>query len=242
MVTRIQYARQASTTSPVTITLGNTPQAGDVLVLAYGSEGFSTGTIVYYTISNIQQQGVTWSKVIGKTNSYSGKSAYYTVDSEIWFGVVAAGASATITVTLSGSPGTTGGAVCDVCEYSGVVTSNYIDQTATNAGSGTTPDTGTTPNTTQASELWVGSTVDVEYAQSSPTNGFTLLDGASYNAAVSEAYLEKTVTSQGAAHSSTTCTSTLAWAGCIATFKAVAAGVSLKERQGDGLTFSEVWA
>ena len=65
------------------------------------------------------------------------------------------------------------------------------------------------PTTTQPSELWIGGiTVGAAAAQSSATNGFTLLDGDT-GTQISVAYLEKVVSATGAANSGTTIQATV---------------------------------
>jgi len=209
-ITRVQgnaRGRTASGTS-FTITLASAPTSGNVLVLTIGTRSGSA----YSTVSSVTQTGVTWSNVISKTYG-----VYF--NSEIWFGVVGSGASTSIAVSLSSA---TTGAIGDVCEYSGVATTDYTDRTASASGWGEASSTGTTATTIQADELWIGSVVASSYDQSNPTNGFTLLDGEPYGNAC-EAYLEKIVSSTGAANSGTTIDGESGWAGCIATFFASAA-------------------
>jgi hypothetical protein len=169
-VTRVQgNARGTTTTNTITVTLGSTPVSGNVLVAAIGT--YSTYDISI-TVSSITQTNVNWSKLISCTYS-----RYSNV--EIWLGKVGANAGVSITITLNLVA--SDGAVADVCEYSGIDSVNYLDKTATSYGSSTTPNTGTTTTTSQPNELWIGATsVYGAYSQSSPTNGFTLLDGAVY--------------------------------------------------------------
>ena len=86
-------------------------------------------------------------------------------------------------------------------------------------GSSTHTVTGTTATTTQAKELWIGGiTVEASASQTTPTNGFTLLDGATTGVSTSVAYLENIVSTTGTASSGTTISSN-SYVGCIATFK-----------------------
>jgi len=211
-ITRVQgNARGTSTSNSISVTMGSTPTSGNILVATIGIKDLNT----YRTVSSISQTGCSWTRQVSKT-SYS--TDYF--DVEIWFGVVSSGASASITITLTG---TATCSVADVCEYSGVLTTGFLDKTASATGYSNTPQTGTTATTTQANELWIGSTiVRVGAAQSNPANGFTLLDGTNYSS-MSLAYLEKIVSSTGQASSGTSTASTWDWAGCIATFKASAA-------------------
>jgi hypothetical protein len=212
------------TTSKANVTMTSTPTSGDVLVLTFGAVVLSGSTV---TLSSISQAGVTWSKILNRTITY--------YDTEIWFGVVGSGAVKNVTLTLSGSPNT---AYADACEYSGIATSSYLDKTAstncTLTGSNTA-NTGTTATTTQASELWIGSimTAGSGATQSAATNGFTLLDGKGGGSIGSEAYLEKIVSSIGAANSGTTISTNTGWVGCIATFKASSSTTKSVEYQID---------
>jgi hypothetical protein len=188
----------------ISVTMASTPTAGNILVLVYSEYWGSR------TVSSISETNVAWTKQISKAGA-----GYCIV--EIWVGVISASASKNIVVTTSAA--LTDG-VADVCEYNGTVTSGFLDTTATNTGTSTTPDTGTTAATTVASEVWVGGTAVFQKTQATPTNGFTLLDGAfgpsSYH---SLAYLEKIVSSTGTADSGTTITASKVWAGCIITIK-----------------------
>lgn len=212
-------ARGANTSSPLSVVLASAPSVGNLLVLCFGGSGSSDNHTI---ISSITDTNVVWSQVA--TVQYDGQGGY-TANTEIWVGVVSAGAQDTYSVAFSG---TVFGAIADICEYSGLLTADYLDQTATNQGNSASTDTGTTIATTQADELWVGSTFAVGYnnaaPQTTPTNSFTLLDGEADGAnTCSLAYLEKIVSSTGAANSGTTITNGAEqWAGCIVTLKASA--------------------
>jgi hypothetical protein len=198
----------------INVALASNPTAGNLLILVSGAGG---------SISSISGGGVTtWTLQVADTNR------------EIWAGLVDAAPSVNIVVNYTASGWTYG--VVDVCEYSGLASSSWLDKTAsftgtyTNAGS--SRQTGTTANTTQNDELWIGvmggagstGTLDT------PQNGFTLLDGAS--TVWSVAYLEKIVSATGAAYSgATVVTSALNLGGAIATFK-MASTYSPKTRSG----------
>ena len=216
LLARVQGpVRQTSTSSSFTVTLSSTPTSGNVLIAVIGTY-YSSISGSPRTVSSISETGVTWTKQAGQTDSQGSFPGTYT-DSEIWLGTVNSGVSTSITITLSGSASS--GAVADVCEYSGIAPSSYLDKTAGTTGSGTSTSTGTTTATSQASELWIGGvTVEASATQSSPTNGFTNLDGATYSS-TSVSYLEKVVSATGTANSGTTISSNR-YAGCIATFKA----------------------
>jgi hypothetical protein len=211
-IVRVQgNARGTNSGNTISITMGSTPTNGNVIVLGYGC-----ASDISRTISSISQTNVAWTA----KKTYANASSV----AEIWTGIVSASAATGITVNLSGAPDY--GAVANVCEYSGLNTADLLDKTAQNFGASSThPDTGTTDATTQADELWVGCTscAGWQNAQSSPTNGFSLLDGVVFNWSVSVAFLEKIVSGTGTANCSTTVTDSEQWIGVIATFKAEAA-------------------
>ena len=199
------------------INLSQTPTNGNVLILCY----IANATTNPASVSSISQTGVSWTSAF---------TFGYTEDCEIWIGIVSSGAGTTITVNYSGGSGGSYGEIADVCEWSGVVTGSYLDQTAANnGGHSATLDTGTTSTTTQTVELWIGvvggeSNSSISGDLSSPTNGFTLLDGVPVNVATSvymvEGYLYEIVSTTGKADSGATSPSSIYWSGCIATFKA----------------------
>lgn len=217
-LSRVQgNAQGTTTTSSMTVTLNLAPTSGNALILTYGSV-----STTFCTISSIAEDGVTWAGIGNpQSQSESGKTGH--IDTEIWVGLVGTGASSTIALTLSGTP--TLGAVADVCEYSGLATAGFLDQAANAWGGSANPVTGTTSTTSQASELWIGSIVTSTYNQTTPANGFALLDGVLANS-VSEAYLELITASTGAAVSGTTISTSNSYAGCIATFRASSINVN----------------
>lgn len=204
-ITRVQGpARGTSATTTLSVTMAETPIEGNVLVVVIG-----LGCSVEGTVSSIVQTGVTWAKQISKVNGTQ-------CSVELWLGVIGSGASTSVTITLSATPSY--GSIANICEYSDIAT-DPLDKTATNSGDTEATDTGTTATTTEADELWIGGIGVRNSEQDTPTNGFTLIDGVKYDN-FSVAYLEKIVSSTGAANSGTTGTYlTVKWAGCIATFK-----------------------
>jgi hypothetical protein len=208
-IIRVQdYCRGTTVGSSISVTMTSTPTAGNVEVAVIGTLHVDG---VLASVTSITQSGVTWTQQVSK--------AAYNENIEIWLGVVNSGASTSITVNLNNTA--SGGGVADICEYSGVATSNFLDLTATNAGTSVYPDTGTTATTTQADELWIGGAIsNAGSYQREPTDGFTLFDGLAYSY-IYVGYLEKIVSSTGAAHSSTNTDAVAGdWKGCIATFKA----------------------
>jgi hypothetical protein len=204
------------------VILSNTPTSGDVLVCTFG-DTIATG---FDTISSIADANgkTTWTKQVG--NTYHG--VYY-YDSEIWYGTVdSASASKTITITLVSAITATYAAEAYVSEYSGMATSDFLDKTASNQGTGSTTDSGMTANTTQADELWLASIVG-SAPQSSPTNGFTL---AHYTGTACDlGNFIKTVSATGIANTGATIGGVYEhdYVGCIATFF-VAGGAAVAVR------------
>lgn len=211
-------AKGVSATTPIAVTLTDTPIEGNLLIAVIGTAQSPPAP----TVSSISQTGVTWTGGDLGLQIRSEDATYW--ECEIWVGLVGAGASKNISVTLTGNPDN---GVVDICEYSGLLTSGFLDKTAVdNTGSnGTNTITGTTVQTTQANELCIGGvtaqggTNDITH--SAPTNGFTLLDGVGTGAGkVSLAFLEKIVTVVGTYGSGTTLFPPPDfWMGCIATFK-----------------------
>ena len=208
-ITRVQYARgYQSSSAVIQANMGATPTNGNTEILTYSG--------MYRSITSISQTGVTWTVVITKSSAGGGAVT------EIWMGIVGAGADTWINAYLSGTSNNQ--VVINVCEYSGGTFG--VDKTATNLGTTeTTTDTGTTATTTYDTELWVGSTA--AYSGTNPTqvnatNGFTLLDGGTVpdtGYPSGNAYLEKIVSSTGTANSGTAVTQApTEWAGAIATF------------------------
>ncbi len=207
--------------SSISPSMTNTPASGNVLIATIGISDYN-GAV---TVSSISQTNVAWTKQ-KSINGYPYGDGHFWLDSEIWLGVVGSGASKNITVNLSGTPSYA--SVANICEYSGVATSSFLDQTASNFAISNPKimDTGTTSATTQANELWIGSVAAEAYGNlSNPANGFTLLDGVQVSPNLGNAYLEKIVSSTGTASSSVDDPDSIdGFAGCIATFFASGGG------------------
>jgi hypothetical protein len=215
------------------VTLTNAPVQGDVLISVIGIQGQHTtvtdaqGTVIApasfetATVSSINETGVTW------TRQVRNNSTAFNLNVEVWLGVVASQASPNITVKLDSLPSNMIVALnIDICEYTGIAANSSLDKTAINTGFGSTADTGLTASTIQPNELWIGAILfQSSVQQTSPTNGFILLDGQpnATGGRQSIAFLEKIVDGIGTANARTTveyggellfC----AWVGCIATF------------------------
>ncbi len=216
-ITRVNgiYSKSAYS-SFLAFTLNFTPTNGNLLILTasvYSDAGLNS------TLTKITETNIIWTYQI----SYN-HHVYVACDcdSEIWSGIISSSASTAINITLS----TTGVISCDLCEYSGLSVTNFLDRTAATYGVSATQTTGTTLNTTLATELWVGCTGSFSgLSETTPANGFILLDGivniydgSRYSA---NSFLEKIVSSMDNASSGTSTTSAVYWTGCIATFKII---------------------
>ena len=214
-ITRVQYARGiAMGGTAVSVAMPSAPAVGDLLIAVIGADGASQA------VSSIAEPGVVWTQQI---------SAYYAgaqASSAIWAGVISPGASTQITVTFASAIGT--GAGVNICEYSGLKTSGFLDRTASNSYTNDPMysgpySTGTTGTTTNPKELCVGTITlsDFNGYQISPLNGFALVDGALIGGFISVSYLESMVSTYGTYSSGTSASSSGGgWVGCIATFQA----------------------
>jgi hypothetical protein len=202
-----------------------TPTQGNVVIAGIVTNGVNLNPLV----NSITQTNVTWAKVTEKgttsTNCYT----------SIWLGVVGANPSIGVSVNLS-STDTSRGAIADLFEYSGLLTSDYTDRTANAEGSSTTVPTGNTATTTQADELWFGASGgNRAYNFSNPTNGFTLYDGMGFTYTVLGT-VHKIVSATGSAGCSVTASTSLGYDSCIATFKASATGTNVTVSDSLGLS------
>ncbi len=208
-ISRVQGNCRATTTSTtLTVTMGSTGSdltQGDLEVLCFGS--WNTTAI---TISSISQTNVNWATngaglQIQQTNLDT--NYYYAA---IYVGIIGSGATATVTLSLSGSNGIFED-IADICEYSGLAPNNFLDETAVSNDASGACVTGTTATTTQANELDIGAIMTAGYTLATPTYG-NLLDGASLG------YLEYITSSTWAATNGVATNTYGAYAGCIATF------------------------
>lgn len=207
---RIQgNCRGTSQTATIVVNMTYTPTQGNTLfalIAAFHSDGELA------IVESVVQTGITWTL---QHQYYYENSATWNYDVEVWKGTVGSGASPDITITMNDT--TTKGYVANVCEYYGNFT---LDQTADSYGTtGTTLTTGTTGATSQNQELLLGLICGGGSAtHHSPTNGFTLMDGAHYASQVTASYLEKFQTTIGTAGSAVTATASSIWAGTMTTF------------------------
>lgn len=227
-ITRVQGPFRTTAINSIaafTVVMDSAPTSGNIVV----------ATVVVASDKNVSataltQTNVAWS--LQKHSYFLGGAANVYHNTQIWVGVVNDSAGTNITVTWS-SGHTNIACIVNVCEYSGVLTADFLDQTASSNGETTTTTTGTTDTTTVAPELAIGA---VGYAslsntnQSDPTNGFTLLDGVpdilvtinGNSRLVSNSYLEKTVyvTDEITAGTTALGATLSTWASAIITLKA----------------------
>lgn len=118
-------ARAVNSTNTITVTMGQTPTSGDLLIAVIHTVDSSTTR----TVSSIADANgkVTWT--VQKTSTYAWGFAR---DIEIWVGVVASGASTTQTITLSDTPNRNGVAditlsLADITQTSGQYTITSTD-------------------------------------------------------------------------------------------------------------------
>jgi len=203
----------------MSITMSQTPSSGDLIVGCFFEDSSGAGNANH--ITSITETGVSWSLCVFNSVYNPGAGIYQLDSGEIWAGdVQTSSASTSITVAFNAS--STSGEVGDVCEYSGINLTYFPDKTSSNTANIDNAVTGTTPTTSKPDELIIGMVGNHYYGQSTPTNGFTLLDGTAIDSGGINAvvgYLENTVTSTGQYSSGTTITGgSNYYAGCIATF------------------------
>ncbi len=195
-------SRGTTTTTSLPVTLSATPTEGNVLIAVIGMRFSSSGIV-----TEIDQVGVAWTELQNSPNWPLTGTARYKVAT--WVGIVGAGADTAVTIHLTG----TNNAVADIAEYSGLG-SDFNVKYSVATGNTAATSTGSVA-TTHANELWIGGIIKASRAQTTPTNGFTLYDGAVYNSAISTAYLEKIVTANDTAATGTSTGGTGYWSGLI---------------------------
>lgn len=212
-LTRVQgNAKGTSMDNPTTVTLSATPTTGNVLIAVIGTQNYDDENYV----TSISQSGVNW------TCQIRGSQGPYYEACEIWLGVIGSNPSNTLIVhTYYEGQEMWLRTIVDVCEYSGVRTSGYLDTSYGWCGYSRTMYAYTTSNTTYAPELWVaGIYALISTGLSSPDNGFSLLDGvASGYMGTALAYLDKISDVTGLAWTSVTNQWYADYAYCIITLK-----------------------
>jgi len=209
---RVQSATASATSraTSLSVPLPTTPVSGNTLVAVISTHGTTANTV-----SGITQTGASWSRAAQAANSSN-------TTIEIWYAPNVAGAAKAITISLASSLRS----AAVVMEYSGVLSANSLDQSASATGNSASPITGTTATTLQANELWIGG---IGYASSTPTlgtplNNFTAVANAqsgsgNANSNAKVYALERLTNPGGSASSGGTLSASVAWSGSIATFK-----------------------
>jgi hypothetical protein len=187
------------------------PTNGNTMIAVIGTRGTTANRV-----SSITQTGATWVQASTATNANG-------VTVEIWYANNVTSAGTGVTVNLAA----TLKASAVIAEYSGLLTSGVLNQTANNTGNSTSPSTGTTGTTSQADQLWIGGMANINTSTySAETNSFTeLAESASTGGAATTrnntVLEERIVSATGTASTAATLSATQQWAGAIATFNAV---------------------
>ena len=220
--TRMQTATGntgSSAANTFTVTLNSAPANGNTLMAIVSTRGNTDSRMI-----SISQTGATWTRAVQKTNTNG-------VTTEIWYAPNTTSAVTTVRINLAASLC----AAAVVMEYSGILTTNPLDKTASATGNNNSPLTGTTTTTTQANELWIGGVgfMNSNYnIQGNPANYFTNITSANSNSGSGSWWwwtptpdndakvyaFEKIVTSTGQASTGGTLSNSTNWSGAIATF------------------------
>jgi hypothetical protein len=182
----------------VTLTLPSVSTSGNLIVLSFNHSDQSI------SVSSVTDSaGNSYTLAVGPTNWGTEKAyTYYAAN-------IKGGSQITITITLSAAPSLYGEFY--VAEYSGVATTNPLDQTSVGTGTGTAFDSGS-KTTTQASELIYGFVDSGGNATVDPS--FTARETLNQNALA-----DRTVSSTGSYHFFGTLGSSTGWVAHMATFK-----------------------
>lgn len=227
-IASVQGARETALNSntDLVLNLSENPEAGNVLVAAVGIVVASSSMV---NVSAIVQDGYNWTMQVSSVRSNIAGDLYY-VRSEIWVGVQT-GETVGTEINVQWTFGQNAYVIVNVCEYAGVASTDFLDQTSyANGTSNPTTSTGVIPTTTDAPELLIAAvTVRSNNAeQHSPTNNFVLHDGAALSGLGgvqgSSAVLEKVDYVTGLKYTNTTFDgdSSVAWAGCMVALRPAA--------------------
>jgi len=205
-----------SATSFNVAALTTAPTAGNTLVAVIATCNTSQNPVA--SIGATSGTALNWQRAAQSTAVSNGTTT------EVWYAPILAGAGSTVTINLAG----TGYAAAAVlAEYSGVLTSNPVDQVAGASGTSSTnpASTGTTPATTQANDLAFGG-IGLVYHSSgtfSAITGGTQITNVASASATSRVRLyaiATTVTTPATVSFGGTMNTAQNWSGAIATFKA----------------------
>ena len=219
-IARVQSGSNGIASNSLAITWGQVNTSGNLLVAVVNCLDQSGGSSATITAPS------GWSTAVSKA-SFGGIGKVYIFYYE---NAPSIGFSATFTCSVGSSNAKMTG---EMVEYSGVATSGSLDKTASTTGDvSTTAATGTTATTTQANELWVGGIIDQLTSGttfSAPTNSFSLVaqNNSTSGGGGASVFLERIVSSTGAASSTVTLSQGDAWSGVMATFSAASSTSSI---------------
>jgi hypothetical protein len=202
-ITLVQSAQAASTVdgSSISATFVSQPGAGNLLIAIAGNRAASSPSTP-----------AGWSVAINEAANAPGQAIFYRI----------AAAFEPTTVTINGYSVATGLGL-HIYEYRGIAYSAPLDQTASNAGSGTVLATGTTGTTGQPVELAVAAFVmDAPGAVGGWSNGFTERRDFANGGGSTAGYAGADLVTADVLGYSADATATVAgnWRGQIVTFKA----------------------
>ena len=226
----IATSKTSSTTLTITVPTGGFPDGSTLIVhLAFLFTG---------TISTSITDSVGNSYVIDKVENFTGGR----VESWRASNIQGLPQNSTIIITFSLAVTTK---VADVSCWTGLETTNPLDQTASNSGTGTSVDSGLTPTTTQADELVIGPA-----AVNGPNSDtFTALTAnwiirpgtsggnASTNVTVNSLY--KIVSATGQYNIAGSNSTSRNWAAIVVTYKAAPTGNQFTQTINETLTISD---
>jgi hypothetical protein len=197
--TYVQSTSKNQLSSVVTLTFPSVSTSGNLIVLSIDHNDQSINVL-----SVTDSAGNSYQLAVGPTNWASERAYTYYANN------IKGGSQITITITLSGTPSLYGEFY--VAEYSGVATTNPLDQTSVATGTSSAFDSGS-KTTTQASELIYGF-VDSGSSVLTLDPSFTAREILNDNRLA-----DKTVSSTGSYNFSGTFGSSTTWVAHMATFK-----------------------
>lgn len=209
----VQHVSQsdAGGASSYTVTFSGTPVNGNTLFMLFGEHS----TLSLTTITSITQTGVTWTNVVGVSPLHW--------DSEVWVGVVGAGAGKIATINFAVNSKASWAAMS---EWSGIVGTPF-DVSANQQTTGDPADTTLTATTAQANELWLSHYTTLgSGSMSGPNNGYTALDTPAAANGIEFGTAYKIVSATGTAGGTMAIGSSVAYLAVASAFKATAPAVA----------------
>jgi hypothetical protein len=207
VISRVQSKTAGRNGSTISATWTSATTTGNLLVAIISFRGGSGVTVT-------PPAGIGWVAAVRANNSTTVSTAiYYKVNANSQSGASTWGLSSSQRATLT------------LIEYAGAATSAVLDMSATTTGTGVTGNSGTTPTTTQADEVAVAgiSANNAGRTFSAQSNAFTEvseINSGGGATGVATVFEEKIISATGTQNVSATISSSSAWAGVIATFKA----------------------